>query len=178
MSAIVYIARYIILSLSLIFAIAVLGLSGRATDASILFLGGIAPFEIINLVVAPLTIVALSIIQITAIQGLAWTVWVLLMGYTLTLGIMARVATSRGIPVWSKSVKDATFSPASPNQGVQMAPKPELQANHQHAHLQLPLQANHQQPILQGSAPQNNPLGYGVTHANPIPSQTPAYPQV
>lgn len=107
------------------------------------------------------------------------------MGYTLTLGIMARVATSRGIPVWSKSVKDATFSPASPNQGVQMAPKPELQANHQHAHLQIPLQANHQQPILQGSAPQNNPLGYGVpvapdgiTHANPIPSQTPAYPQV
>lgn len=50
--------------LSLIFAIAVLGLSGRATDASILFLGGIAPFEIINLVVAPLTIVALSIMYV------------------------------------------------------------------------------------------------------------------
>ncbi len=105
------------------------------------------------------------------------------MGYTLTLGIMARVATSRGIPVWSKSVKDATFSlSASPNQGVQMPPKPELQANHQHAHLQSQLQANYQQPIIQGSAPLNNPLGYGapdgITHANPIPSQTPAYPQV
>ncbi|KAG9224461.1 hypothetical protein CCMSSC00406_0007654 [Pleurotus cornucopiae] len=245
MSVIVSIARYIVLSLSLIFAVAVLGLSARTTDTSILFLGGIAPFEIINLVVAPLTIVALSIIlsvgafrqnaitsmiwvevttlsiiwamwvvvavfatrvinfnfplgcsayipfylqlcsQITAIQGLAWTVFVLLMGYSVILGIMACVATSRGIPVWSKSVKDATFSHPSLNQGVQMPPKPELQANHQHAHLQLPQQANYQQPSLQASALQNNGVGYsvpmspdGTALATTTPNQTPAYPQV
>ncbi|KAF9493347.1 hypothetical protein BDN71DRAFT_1108604 [Pleurotus eryngii] len=243
MLAVVSIARYIILSLSLIFAVAVLGLSARTTDTSILFLGGIAPFEIINLVIAPLTIVALSIIlsvgafrqnaitsmiwvevttlsilwamwvmvaafttrvinlnfplgctayipfylqlcsKITAIQGLAWTVWVLLMGYSIILGIMACVATSRGISVWSKSVKDATFShPASPNQDVQMPPKLELQVNHQHAHLQSLQQANHQQPSLQASALQNNGVGYGVpdgmAHATSTANQTPAYPQV
>ncbi|KAF4597743.1 hypothetical protein EYR40_008208 [Pleurotus pulmonarius] len=231
MSAIVYVARYIVLSLSLIFTIAVLGLSARVTDTSVVFLGGAAPFEIINLVVAPLTIVALSTIlcvgafrqnaitsmiwvevttltilwaawivvavfatnvinfnfplgsfylqlcsQITAIQGLAWTVWVLLMGYSVTLGIMACVATSRGIPVWSKSVKDATFSPPAAQaqaQGAQVPPKPELQVNHQHALL-------HQ---LQALAPQNNGGGYGAPvipngMANPAPNQTSPYAQV
>ncbi|TBU31292.1 hypothetical protein BD311DRAFT_752995 [Dichomitus squalens] len=115
-----------------------------------------------------------------AIEAFSFLAWIVLMGYTVTLLVIALISARRGKPIWTSSVKQYAPAPAATAQPV--ISQPEYKADAfapQTAQQQLLYQQPHQNGVSfqQQHPPQPAASPVSVPSTVSYPTQ-PSYPQV
>ncbi|KAL0953158.1 hypothetical protein HGRIS_004421 [Hohenbuehelia grisea] len=103
--------------------------------------------------------------ELSAMQGLSFVTWLLLMGYNTTLLIFVLVAASRGNKVWNLSVAEANFFQRNGGMAIEQPPKVE------------PVNTAYQYPPAQYPQAQVVPAPYNP-NSGFAPSRNNGYPPV